>query len=89
MDNCFSGWDSYGEIGLGPVNIAIEASPAFTHLQVYTPENEDFFCVEPVTHRPDAINTPNAMTALEPGETLSGSVTFRVSDAPANPTQNP
>ncbi len=88
MDNCFSGWDSRADIGLGPVRIVMEASAAFTHLQVYTPENEDFFCVEPVTHRPDAINTLNAMTALEPGDTLSGSVTFHVSDNPASPAKN-
>ena len=83
LDNCFGGWDGRAEIGLGPVALTIEASAAFKHVQVYTPEGEDFFCVEPVTHRPDAINTPNAMTALPPGGTLSGSVTFRMTEMPA------
>ena len=82
LDNCFSGWDGTADIDLGSAKLAIEASAAFRHLQVYTPEGEDFFCVEPVTHRPDAINTLNAMTALPPGETLSGSVTFRMTETP-------
>ena len=81
LDNCFSGWDGTAEIDLGSVKLIVEASAAFQHLQVYTPEGQDFFCVEPVTHRPDAVNTLNAMTALPAGETLSGSVTFRMTEA--------
>lgn len=80
LDNCFSGWDGVATLGLGFATMTIEATDAFRHLQVYVPEGEDFFCVEPQTHRPDAINTPNAMTALPPGETLSGSITFRMTE---------
>jgi aldose 1-epimerase len=80
LDNCFSGWDGVAEIDLGTQKITIEATDAFRHLQVYIPEGQDFFCVEPVTHRPDAINTTNAMTALPSGETLSGSITIRITE---------
>jgi aldose 1-epimerase len=82
LDNCFSGWDGIAHLDFGAVRLTIEASDAFRHLQVYTPHGEDFFCLEPVTHRPDAINTANAMTALPAGETLSGSVTFRMTETP-------
>ena len=82
LDNCFSGWDGVAHIDLGAMKLTIEASDAFRHLQVYTPAGENFFCVEPVTHRPDAINTANAMTVLPAGETLSGSVTFRMTETP-------
>ena len=82
LDNCFSGWDGRALLNLGTVGMRIEASPAFGHLQVYTPPGQNFFCVEPVTHRPDAINHVGGMTVLSPGETLAGTVIFRVSDSP-------
>lgn len=78
FDNCFSGWDGKAHIDLGIAQVAIEATDAFGHLQLYTPQGEDFFCVEPVTHRPNGINAENGMTLLPPGETLSGSVVFHV-----------
>ncbi len=81
LDNCFSGWDGLAHICLGPMNLTIEASAAFKHLQVYTPEGQDFFCVEPVTHRPNGINATNGMTVLGPGETLSGTVVFHMAEA--------
>ena len=81
LDNCFSGWDGAASLGLGFANMTIEATDAFRHLQVYMLEGEDFFCEEPVTHRPDAINTRNGMTELPAGETLSRPVTFRMTDA--------
>lgn len=81
LDNCFSGWDGLAHIGLGPMKLTIEASGAFRHLQVYTPEGQDFFCVEPVTHRPNGVNAANGMTVLGPGETLSGTVVFHMADS--------
>lgn len=81
LDNCFSGWDGVAHIGLGPMKLTIEASGAFRHLQVYTPEGQDFFCVEPVTHRPNGVNAANGMTVLGPGETLSGTVVFHMADS--------
>ena len=59
----------------------IAADPIFTNLQVFTPTGADFFCVEPNSHIPDAINRPEladgqAMRVLEPGQTLRGSMIF-------------
>ncbi len=81
LDNCFAGWDGRADIDLGPTKVTIEASQAFRYLQVYTPEGQDFFCVEPVTHRPNGIAVAQGMTMLPPGETLSGSVIFRMTDS--------
>jgi len=80
LDNCFTGWDGIARL---PV-VRIEAAPPFANLQVFTPPGANFFCVEPVSHVPDAINRPDlppdqAMAVLAPGETLRGSVTFVVS----------
>jgi len=82
LDNCFTGWHGVARIP----GLRIAADPVFGNLQVYTPPGADFFCVEPVSHVPDAINRPDlppaqAMTVLAPGETLSGSMTIGSDDA--------
>jgi aldose 1-epimerase len=79
LDNCFTGWDRRATILAGPGSLGIEASEPFRQAQIFTPPWADFFCVEPVSHVPDAINRPDlpavqAMHVLRPGETLSGSV---------------
>lgn len=52
----------------------------FGFTQVYVPDAE-FFCVEPVSHLPDAVNRDGdtGLRWLAPGETLAGTVEFRVS----------
>jgi aldose 1-epimerase len=79
LDHCFTGWDGTADIHAGSASLRIEASEAFRHLQVFTPSWADFFCVEPVSHVPDAVNRPDlpadqAMHILEPGATLAGTV---------------
>lgn len=79
LDNCFTGWDGAASVKAGPASLRIEASAVFRNLQVFTPHRADFFCVEPVTHIPDALNRPDlpadqAMHVLEPGETLAGTI---------------
>ncbi len=79
LDNCFTGWDRTADIQAGPASLRIEASEAFRQLQVFTPSWADFFCVEPVSHMPDAVNRPDlpadqAMHVLRPNETVSGTI---------------
>jgi aldose 1-epimerase len=81
LDNCFTGWDGTADIQGGPASVRIEASPVFRQLQVFTPSWADFFCLEPISHVPDAINRPDlpseqAMHVLQPNATLAGSVRF-------------
>jgi aldose 1-epimerase len=81
LDNCFTGWNRRARIGGIGGGVTISADSAFGHLQVYTPSQHDFFCVEPVSHVPDAINrsdlpTGQGMRVLQPGEALSGIVTI-------------
>jgi len=80
LDNCFTGWNGVARLPA----VRIEAETLFANLQVFTPPDANFFCVEPVSHVPDAINRPDlppdqAMAVLAPGQTLRGSVTFAVS----------
>ena len=80
LDNCFTGWAG----AAATARIRIEADPVFGCLQVYTPAGAGFFCVEPVSHAPDAINRTlppgQAMTilpsGLPAGGTLRGTMRF-------------
>jgi aldose 1-epimerase len=81
LDNCFTGWDGTADILAGPASLRIEASKVFRQVQVFTPSWADFFCVEPVSHLPDAINRPDlpaeqAMHVLQPNASLAGTVRF-------------
>lgn len=62
------------------LSLCITPSPelAFTH--VYVPEDAEFFCVEPVSHMPDAVNRSGdtGLKWLAPGETLEVRVSFQV-----------
>lgn len=79
LDNCFTDWTGTADIQSGPASLHITASQSLGQLQVFTPSWADFFCVEPVSHIPDAINRPDlpagqGMSILWPNQTLSGSI---------------
>jgi aldose 1-epimerase len=75
IDYCHTGWTGEARIDLGSTRLRLTASPELSYLHVYAPPGEDFFCVEPVSHRPDALNGPDPVAAgvrvLAPGETLA------------------
>jgi len=57
------------------------ATGPLDHLVIFTPENEEFFCVEPVSHSTDAVNAAEqsaGMISLPPGETVTASVKFEI-----------
>lgn len=85
LDNAFSAgstgtriwWPARGN------SIEMTATDLLRHLIVYTPPGEDFFCVEPVSHSPDAVNSPEPMNVtglkiLQPGETIAGTITLKI-----------
>ena len=85
LDNAFSAgmrgaqirWEDQSK------SVTMTASEALRHLVVYTPEGEDFFCVEPVSHSPNAVNseqTPSitGLQILEPGDSLAASISLLV-----------
>lgn len=81
LDNCFTAWDGTADVWAGAASLRIEASSVFRQLQVFTPSWADFFCVEPVSHLPNAVNQPDlppeqAMHILPPNGTLAGTVRF-------------
>ncbi len=66
------------------IRLAIDADPVFRHIVVFVPPDRDYVCVEPVTHVANAVNMEasidqeTGLQILEPGETLQGSIRFRV-----------
>jgi aldose 1-epimerase len=70
IDNCYFGWDGEAVItvaGGRHLRVSAQGTP---YLHVFRPPDEPYFCVEPVTHMPDAINRPEGMDALDPGQSL-------------------
>ncbi|MCJ8141284.1 hypothetical protein [Falsirhodobacter halotolerans] len=65
--------------------LEMSASGAFRHMHLFVPAAREVFCIEPVSHLPDAVNRPEvarkgAMTPLAPNETMQGTATFRLHD---------
>ncbi len=87
LDTCFGGFDGNAEIAYPSRNrkINIEAGSDFNHVVVWSPEGENFFCVEPVTNANDAFNLASRGVAgtgiktLAPEESLTETVSFSVS----------
>jgi len=85
LDNAFAAGEEGTRISWPSERRAIEMTGTETlrHLIVYTPAGENFFCVEPVSHSTDAVNSnePASVTGLKvlaPGETLSGMIYLSV-----------
>lgn len=85
MDNCFSGWDRKAvcEWPEWKARLTMTADAPLDFLVVYTPKNQDYFCVEPVSHAPDAVNNVNAgrtdtgFQVLEQGKTMRVAIRFK------------
>ena len=84
IDNCFEGWSGTAEIRLahaGPV-VRLSAGPELCWLHIYSPPGQDFFCIEPVSHRPNALNAERPMadgvTPLPPGLAIRASMRIEV-----------
>lgn len=85
VDNCFAGWHRSAVLHWPEhrTKLIMTADPMFRHLVVFFPKGGDFCAVEPVTNMNDGINRMNTdvdhgMTVLAPGETLSGTIRFAV-----------
>lgn len=86
LDHCFGGWDGRAEIHWPESNLTlrIEAAPVFGHLVLYVPPNQDFLCIEPVSHVNDGFNLlergveSTGVRVLAPGATLAGGIRLRV-----------
>lgn len=85
LDNAFAAGPAGSRISWADKDQSVKMTACETlrHLVVYTPEGEDFFCVEPVSHSPNAVNSEQSagvtgLKILEPDETLTGTVLLKV-----------
>ena len=82
LDHCFDGYGGTMEITWPnqPYKLRTTSSQNLKHFVVYTPEGENFFCAEPISHMPDAINRMDKMdtglVVLNPGETVVAEYLF-------------
>ncbi|HBF29398.1 aldose 1-epimerase [Rhizobium sp.] len=81
-DRCYLGWFTQAAMIHWPDResaMVLSADGVFKHVHLFAPKDRNVFCVEPVSHFPDAINRPflgcdAAMAVLAPGESMSGSM---------------
>ena len=81
LDHCFTGWDGKLTITRKNIKVSLAASKELRLLHIYAPSGADFFCAEPVSHMPDALNRPgepDQMQVLQPGEIFKASVSYLV-----------
>ena len=84
LDHNFAGWSRRALIEWPErdARLSLTATSPLDFLVVFTPPDESFFCVEPVSNTLDAFNlveqgrTDVGTSVVEPGETLSGRITF-------------
>jgi aldose 1-epimerase len=79
VDHCYAGWTGPARLACGDQTTLVSASGA-GWLHVFTPAGAGYACLEPVTHRPDAVNAPtdeaSGLVVLAPGEVMSMSMTI-------------
>lgn len=77
IDNAYGGWDGTATVQRGDgLRLTLTATGA-AFLHVYRPPDSADFCLEPVSHMPDAINRAG-MDRLAPGETATLSMTIAI-----------
>lgn len=86
FDDCFTGCDHPVRIRWPSHTLSITSSAGAPFVHVYMPPGEDFFCVEPVSHIPDAVNSAlgagtTGLATLAPGESLTIECEFALEEA--------
>lgn len=81
LDHCFSAGTGGVKLAWPDKGLALQlrSSSNLGHLTVYVPDGEPYFCVEPVSHAPDAINSTLApeltgFKTLAQGETMTATI---------------
>ena len=85
IDHCYSGWSGEAEVEWPEqmLCLRLSAGDPLRWLHLYAPPGRDFFCLEPVSHMPDALNRtePAAVTGIKmlaPGEHMTGAIRLSV-----------
>jgi aldose 1-epimerase len=80
FDNGFEGWR--GPARIRDEKFSLQLRSSLPYLVVYTPQDKDYFCVEPVSHVGNAIHmadpAAHGLRTLLPGESFEASMTLDV-----------
>ena len=85
IDSVYSGWDRTAVLqDERGESLLITADERFANVIVYGDPAQEFLCIEPVNHVPNALNHPElnrayGMDVLEPQMKLTGSVCLSIS----------
>lgn len=85
IDTCFTGRRGDILIGWPSHRLTITPDKAFSFAVVFTPKDANYFCVEPASHMPDAVNrnepsTETGLRWLKPGERWTTTTIFSVAE---------
>ncbi len=85
LDDVFEGGTGPHTIRWPDLTLSMTADPVFGKLVVFVPSGGDYFCVEPATQTPDAVNSdlPHSLTGLHvlaPDETLVGTIKLSINE---------
>ncbi|MEO6030323.1 MAG: aldose 1-epimerase [Burkholderiaceae bacterium] len=80
FDHCFEGWR--GPARIRDEKFSLQLTSSLPYLVVYTPPDKEYFCVEPVSHVPDAIHRDEPLThglkSVAPGERIDASMKLEI-----------
>ncbi|MES2228069.1 MAG: aldose 1-epimerase [Pseudomonadota bacterium] len=80
FDNCFEGWT--GPARIRDEKFSLQLRSSSNRLVVFTPQDRDYFCVEPVSHVSNAIHmadpAAHGLRSVAPGESIEASMTLEV-----------
>ena len=80
FDNCFEGW--HGPARIRDEKFSLQLSSSLPYLVVFTPQEKDYFCVEPVSHVSNAIHmadpAAHGLRTVAAGETTEAAMRLEV-----------
>ena len=80
FDNCFEGWR--GPARIRDERFSLQLTSSLPYLVVFTPQQRDYFCVEPVSHVSNAIHmadpAAHGMKTVAPGESIDAAMTLEI-----------
>ena len=83
FDHCFEGWR--GAVRLRDEKLSLRLTSSLPYLVVYTPQGQDFYCVEPVSHVSNAIHmsdpAAHGLRLLAPGASFDAWMKLEIAGA--------
>lgn len=88
QNNAYDGWPGQARIDWPGMTLVLTADPLFGALMLYAPAGDRrFFCLEPMSHLPDALNHADlpGLQILDPGAALSGAIRMTITEGEPRP----